>query len=81
MPKRIVDGEALWLSDKLKLVPEKFRAEVANLIPLASSNVSFECNPHKIWVRVYAYNRPDVTVEFVEEMLEAFPRAKMLFRW
>ena len=81
MPKRVIDGDGVWLSDKLRKVPEKVRPEFANLVPLALANGSFECDALKIWARVYAYNRPDVTVQFVEEALEAFERAKMLFRW
>jgi hypothetical protein len=81
MPKRIVDGEALWLSNKLQLVPEKYRAEYVNLIPLALANGSFECDARKIWARVYIYNRPNVDLQAVEEMLKCFELAKMLFRW
>jgi hypothetical protein len=81
MPKRVIDGEALWLSNKLRQVPEEYRPEYANLIPLALANGTFECDPRKIWARVYIYNRPSVTLQAVEEMLDSFERAKMLFRW
>lgn len=81
MPKRIVDGEALWLSNKLLLVPERYRAEYANWIPLALANGVFEADPRKIWARVYAYNRPDVSLQHVEKMLVCYEQAKMLFLW
>src|SRR5260370_27117123 len=81
MPTRVLDGEALWLSNKLLRIPEQYRAEYANLIPLALANGTFECDARKIWARVYIYNRPSVTLQAVEEMLESFERAKMLFRW
>jgi hypothetical protein len=81
VPKRVIDGEALWLSNKLRQVPEEYRPEYANLIPLALANGTFECDPRKIWARVYIYNRPSVTLQAVEEMLNSFERAKMLFRW
>jgi hypothetical protein len=81
VPKRVVDGEALWLSNKLRQVPEQFRAEYANLLPLALANGTFECDARKIWARVYIYNRPGVTLQDVEAILESFERAKMLFRW
>lgn len=82
MPKRVVDGEALWGSDKLNQVhPERFRAEFATLVPLALANGSFECDARKIWSRVFSFNRPDVPVEQVETMLDEFERVKMLFRW
>lgn len=81
MPNRLICGEALWQSDKLLWVPEEYRAEYANLLPLALANGSFECNPDKIWSRVYSYNRRDRDREFVKRALEAFESAKMLFRW
>lgn len=39
MPKRIVDGEGLWRSDKLsEVTPAWIKAEYANLVPLALAN-------------------------------------------
>jgi hypothetical protein len=81
MHKRVIDGNALWTSDKLALVDPRFRAEYANLIPLATSNGTFEANPKKIHRLVYAYNRPDIAVEQVAAMLNEFEHSKMLFRW
>lgn len=82
MPKRVVDGDAIWRSMKLKKVdPPRFRAEFANLIPLALANGSFEADPHLIWAGVYAFNRPDVTPDDVVDMLDQFEKAKVLFRW
>lgn len=82
MPKRIVDGEGVWLSKKLKQVqPEEFRAEFANLIPLALANGTFEADPERIWARVYAYNRPSVNVEKVAKILAEFERVGLLLRW
>jgi hypothetical protein len=82
MPKRVLDGEALWRSKKLRQVqPVKFRAEFANLLPLALSTGSFECDADTIWTDVYAFNRPDVTPEDVAAILDAFEQAKLLFRW
>jgi hypothetical protein len=82
MPKRVIDGDALWRSDKLNTVePPWIRAEYANLFPLALANGVFECGARRIWSLVYSYNRPNVTVEQVEEILAAFAKAGMLFRW
>lgn len=82
MPKRVLDGEGLWRSDKLALVePPGRRAEYANLIPLALANGVFEANPRRIWSAVYAYNRPDISPEEVEQILDEFERVKLLFRW
>ncbi len=82
MPKRVVDGEGLWRSDKLARVePPRWRAEYANLIPLAFSNGVFEVNPRRIWSAVYSYNRPDVAPEEVADILDELARVGMLFRW
>jgi hypothetical protein len=82
MPKRVVDGDALWASDKLVQVqPEWMRTELANLIPLALPNNSFECDARKIWSRVYAFNRPSITPETVEQILAEYRRVKILFTW
>ena len=83
MPKRVIDGEGLWRSDKLaQIEPAWIRAEFANLIPLALANGSLECNPRLIWSRVYTYNRPEITLEQVEKhILAELERVKLLFRW
>lgn len=82
MPKRVVDGEALWTSDKLAEVqPPEYRAEFANLLSLSLANGVFECDPAKVYRAVYAYNRPDRTREDVATILAEFERVKMLFRW
>ena len=82
MPKRVVDGDGLWRSDKLSLVePPSRRAELANLVPLALANGVFEANPRRVWSSVYSYNRPDVSADDVGQILAEFERAKLLFRW
>ena len=82
MPKRIVDGEGLWRSDKLaEINPAWIKSEYANLLPLALANGSFEANPRRIWSTVYSYNRPEITVEQVEQILDELERVKLLFRW
>jgi hypothetical protein len=82
MPKRVLDGEALWRSDKLARVqPASFRAEFANLLPLALANGVFEANARRVWSTVYSYNRPEVTVEGVEQILAEFERVGLLLRW
>lgn len=82
MPKRVVDGEGVWRSKKLKQVePPSFRAEFANLVPLAFANGSFEADPDMIWSAVYSFNRPDITADTVSKILDEFQRVGMLFRW
>jgi hypothetical protein len=82
MPKRVVDGEALWRSEKLgRIQPEKVRAEYANQLPLALANGVFECDARRVWAAVYAFNRPEVSIADVEAMQAEFERVGMLFRW
>lgn len=81
MPKRIVDGNGIWRSDKLRAVPAWARSEYPWLIPLALANGVFECDPEHIWFDCYAYNRPDVTKDQVVAVLNSFEQAKLLFRW
>lgn len=77
----MIDGEALWRSDKLsKIEPPEFRAEYANLIPLALADGTFEANPRRVWADVYSYNRPDITLEVVEELLDELERVGLLIR-
>jgi hypothetical protein len=82
MPKRLVDGDAVWTSNKLANVkPFWFRAEYTNMLPLALADGTFECQPDLVWMRVYAFNRPDINSQDVAAILEEFARVGMLFRW
>jgi hypothetical protein len=82
MPKRIVDSEGVALSKKLKQVqPHFFRHHFANLIPLAFANGSFECDADIVWAKMYSFGRPDVSVPYVQAVLDEFERVKLLFRW
>ena len=81
MPKRIVDGEGVWGSDKLLKLQKEYRPEYANLVPLAEANGVFEADPYKVWSRVYSYNRREVTVEWVAGLLQDLVRVGMLFLW
>jgi len=82
MPKRVIDGEGLWRSDKLlRVEPPRFRAEYACLLPLALANGVFEANARRIWATVYSYNRQDVSIDQVEAILAEFERVKLIFRW
>lgn len=81
MPKRMIDGDALWVSEKLFTVPEKFRVEYAWLLPLAQVNGAFECSPMLVWRTCYSALRPEFNIDSVAAMLDAFEEAKMLFRF
>jgi hypothetical protein len=82
MNKRILDGAALWKSDKIaRIQPEWMRAEYANWIPLALANGSFEADTRRIWATVYSYNRPDISFDDTEEVRREFCRVGLLFLW
>lgn len=81
MPKRIIDGDALWISEKLSKVPAKYRPEYSWLLPLAHGNGCFEASVMEIWRTCYSALRDDWTQADVGAMLDAFDQAKMLFRW
>jgi len=81
MAKRLVDGDAIWSSDKLQNVPEEFRAEYAWVLPLAEANGCCEYNPAIIFRDCYAYLRPGWSATKVEELFTALEQAKMVFRF
>jgi hypothetical protein len=81
MPKRILDGEGVWRSDKLRRVEEWARSEYANLIPLAMANGVFECSSSRVWSLVYSYNRQEVTIGRVKRILKELESCGLLFRW
>ena len=82
MNKRILDGGALWKSDKIaRIQPEWIRAEYANWIPLALANGVFEADTRRLWATVYSYNRPAISFDDAEEIKREFCRAGLLFLW
>jgi hypothetical protein len=81
MPKRIIDGDALWASEKLLLVDEKYRCEYAWILPMANANGCFECSPMLVWRTCYAGLRPSWKIEDVATMLDTFESTKMLYRF
>jgi hypothetical protein len=81
MPARVVDGDGLWRSKKLKKMSPAFRGEYANLVPLAEANGVFDCDPDRVWSDVYAFNRPEIDVETVERILYELEAVDLLRRW
>jgi len=82
MPKRIIDGERTWKSDKVrKIEPESYRPEYTWMIALANDVGTFECDPLLVWGQAYAINRPSITKEDVAKFLDSFEKAKLLYRW
>jgi hypothetical protein len=81
MPKRIIDGEALWGSSKIASLPHWAKAEYANWLPLALANGVFECDVRSIWARVYSFNRPEVTPDQVAQILGAFEKTRLIHKF
>lgn len=79
MPKRIIDGEALWTSTKLESVqPPCFRLHYANWLPMAEANGVFEANPDVIRARIYGYMLPTFTKSWVAKLLNEFRRVGLV---
>lgn len=82
MPKRIVDGPGIWRSEKIRRIkPTWVRPEVANLIPLALANGTFEADPDRSWADVYSFNRPDIKPADVRTIFDSCEEVGLLFRW
>lgn len=81
MPKRMIDGEALWTSGKLKKVQTGFRAHYANWLPLAEANGVFEVDFDIIRSRVYPIIDPAMDASGVEVVYREFVRTGLIREW
>ncbi len=81
MPKRVIDFDAMWASDKLAGCPAWAQAEYAWLYGLADSNGSFELtNLRVIWGKVAAI-RKDLALARLEQIFDEFRARGLLFTW
>jgi hypothetical protein len=81
LPKRVIDFEALWASDKLAACPVWARREYAWLYGLADASGSFELtNLRVLWGKVAAI-RPDLSIKRLEQVFAEFHRHGLLFLW
>jgi hypothetical protein len=81
VPKRVIDADAMWSSDKLAACAEWAQAEYAWLYGLADASGSFELtNLRVIWGRVAAIRR-NFTIERLEQVFDEFGACGLLFRW
>src|SRR5713226_1784417 len=81
MPKRVIDFDAMWGSDKLASCAEWAQAEYAWLYGLADANGSFELtNLRVIWGRVAAIRR-NLSLERLEQIFAEFQEKGLLFVW
>src|SRR5882757_10758205 len=81
MPKRVIDFDAMWGSDKIASCPEWAQAEYAWLYGLADASGCFELtNLRVIWGRVAAIRR-NLSIERLEQIFHEFHDKGLLFVW
>lgn len=81
MPKRVLDFDALWASDKLAACADWAQSEYAWLYGLADASGSFEItNLRVIWGRVAAI-RKNLSLERLQEIFDEFIARGLLFTW
>jgi hypothetical protein len=81
MPKRVIDFDAMWGSDKLASCAAWAQAEYAWLYGLADASGCFELtNLRVIWGRVAAI-RGNLTIERLEQVFAEFQGKGLLFVW
>jgi len=81
MPKRVIDFDAMWGSDKLAACAAWAQAEYAWLYGLADASGCFEVtNLRVIWGRVAAI-RASLTIERLEQVFAEFQDKGLLFVW
>jgi len=81
MPARVVDGDAIYLSGRVKALKPEHRAEYSYLIPMAEANGVFDADPDRIWATAYAYLRDGISPGWVRDLLEDFKRVDLLRTW
>ena len=81
MPKRVIDFDAMWASDKLAACAERAQPEYAWLYGLADCAGCFELtNLRVIWGRVSAI-RKNFSLERLEQVFDEFHAQGLLFIW
>jgi hypothetical protein len=81
MPKRVIDFDAMWGSDKLASCAEWAQAEYAWFYGLADASGCFELtNLRVIWGRVAAIRR-NLSLERLEQIFHEFHDKGLLFVW
>jgi len=81
VPKRVLDGDAMWTSTKLSECPEWSIPFYAWIYPLADANGSFELtNMRVIWSKV-APILPTFTPDTLAELVRIFRERGLLFVW
>jgi hypothetical protein len=81
MPKRVIDFDAMWASDKLASCEESVRGEYAWLYGLADANGSFEITNLRAIVGRVSVIRPKLTVKRIEHIFKEFFERGLMFIW
>lgn len=82
MPIRLVDGDAIALSSKLREgVKEQWRIHYPYWLTLAEANGTFECNPERIHAKLYAFLLPSVKINDVKTILAQFVKCDLVKTW
>jgi hypothetical protein len=81
MPKRVIDFEAMWSSDKIDACPEWAQAEYAWIYGLADANGSFEVTNLRVPYSKVAPIRKNLSFERFEQTIGEFNDKGLLFLW
>jgi hypothetical protein len=81
MPKRVIDYEAMWASDKIDACPEWAQAEYAWCYGLADANGSFELTNLRVPHSKVAAIRKSLSLERFKQIIEEFQNKGLLFVW
>lgn len=85
MPKRVIDGEAVWASDKIAACVHELPASTGVyypwFYPLADVNGSFECTSTRVIHGRIALQLPFLTLAHTELVLHDFHQNGLLFVW
>ena len=81
MPKRIIDGEGMWASDKLASCSPEVRGWYSWLYPLADPHGNLELTNLPVILGKVGAIRPELNLEFLERILWEFENAGLLFTW
>jgi hypothetical protein len=81
MPKRVIDFDALWASDKIAACAEWAQAEYAWIYGLADANGSFELTNLRVAHAKVAAIRKNLSLERFSQIIDEFRDKGLLFVW
>src|SRR6266853_4933131 len=81
MPKRVIDFDAMWGSDKLASCAEWAQAEYAWLYGLADASGCFELTNSRVISGRVAAIRRNLSLERLEQIFDEFQDKGLLFAW